>query len=172
MALVFQYGSNTSTARLNSDARLKGDAQSLGLVRTAEPYDLYFEVWSESNKCAAANIRVGGNGPVYGVLYEIPDDLVFAGLARANRKTLDAIEGKNYERRSVDVIGYPRPADRQVALTYTVIAPKAGLPTSVEYVRHIVAGLREHGADEDYVRYVKNRAILSTPEIATEVSDL
>ena len=35
MTLVFQYGSNMSVARLNSNDRLDGDAKTIGVARTA-----------------------------------------------------------------------------------------------------------------------------------------
>lgn len=53
MALVFQYGSNTSPDRLNTDDRLCGDAQSLGAVITEDDFELDFTIWSNGNECAA-----------------------------------------------------------------------------------------------------------------------
>ena len=47
MALVFQYGSNTSAAELNGQNRLRGDAKPLGLVCTKELYEFDFDVWSK-----------------------------------------------------------------------------------------------------------------------------
>jgi len=47
MALVFQYGSNMSVARLNSDDRLAGDAKVVCVATTIEPFDLVFSVWSK-----------------------------------------------------------------------------------------------------------------------------
>lgn len=64
MALVFQYGSNTSGTRLNSQDRLRGDAKDLGLVCTEAPFELDFDVWSTSNACAAADIREGRGRPI------------------------------------------------------------------------------------------------------------
>src|SRR5438045_3551831 len=101
MALVFQYGSNTSSGRLNSDDRLRGDARDLGLVRTQASFELHFDVWSETNKCAAADIREDSVRQIFGVLYEIPDYLMSRTTSGA-RKSLDEIEGRRYERRLID----------------------------------------------------------------------
>ena len=65
MTLVFQYGSNTSSSRLNSDDRSKGDAKVVGLVCTKDIFKLDFTVWGQGNKCAAADI-VPGVGEVTG----------------------------------------------------------------------------------------------------------
>ena len=37
MALVFQYGSNMSVARINDTKRLDGDAKTIGIASTVEP---------------------------------------------------------------------------------------------------------------------------------------
>jgi hypothetical protein len=102
MALVFQYGSNTSSTRLNSDDRLRGDAKDLGLVRTQAMFELDFDVWSTTNKCAAADMRQGNGRVIWGILYEIPDYLIDRATSGA-RRSLDAIEGPSYERRPIRV---------------------------------------------------------------------
>src|SRR5438874_2305074 len=156
--LVFQYGSNTSSKRLNSSDRLQGQARDLGLVRTSENYELTFDTWSKSNKCAASDLRPGGKSPAWGVLYEIPDDLVI-GDRQPGRKTLDRIEGPNYERRLVEVVGADGSPIGQTVYTYTVKNPEEGHQTSPEYVGHILEGLREHGAPQEYIERVHDIAI-------------
>jgi hypothetical protein len=42
-------------------------------------------------------------------------------------------------------------------LTYTACRPVEGGRTSEAYARHILLGLAEHGAPEQYVRYVRRR---------------
>src|SRR5689334_20407462 len=101
--LIFQYGSNTSSDRLNSADRLRGDARDLGLARTRDHHILSFTVWSDSNECAAADLIPGGDTPAWGVLYEIPDFLVIKGQGRG-RKTLDGIEGPRYERVQIEIV--------------------------------------------------------------------
>ncbi|MEK9138018.1 MAG: hypothetical protein AAB393_12905, partial [Bacteroidota bacterium] len=98
MAFVFQYGSNSSSRRLNSVGRLRGDARSLGLAQTVGQYDLGFTVWSKTNQCAAADLVRAHGRHVWGVLYDIPDYLLSRGTA-GSRRSLDAIEGRLYKRR-------------------------------------------------------------------------
>ena len=58
------------------------------------------------------------------------------------------------------------------ALTYTVKSPQANLKTNLAYVAHIVAGLREHGVNEEYIVAVKAIAIANNPEIKAGVRAL
>lgn len=171
MALVFQYGSNTSSTRLNSDERLRGDARDLGLVCTETPFELDFDVWSTGNACAAADILEGRGRPIWGVLYEVPDHLIQRETA-GERRSLDAIEGWHYGRRPIRV---QRPDGTRVAgevITYTVVNPGRGRRTSIEYVSHIIAGLREHCAPDEYLAYVKARAIANNPDLAAQMGCL
>lgn len=171
MALVFQYGSNTCSIRFNSDERLRGDARDLGLVCTEASFELDFDVWSTGNGCAAADIREGSGRPIWGVLYEVPDDLIQRETAGA-RKSLDAIEGRYYGRRPIRV---RHPDNTPVAgdvITYTVLNPKPGQRTSIEYVSHIIAGLKEHGAPDGYLAYVKERIVSNNPALAPQVDSL
>jgi hypothetical protein len=57
-------------------------------------------------------------------------------------------------------------------ITYSVRNTQPGLKTSLAYVSHILAGLREHGAPDEYVVYVKNRAIANNPDLATDLEQL
>jgi cation transport regulator ChaC len=171
MALIFQFGSNCDVSRLNGDDRLRGDAKVIGIAQTVEDYQLAFDVWSTRVNCAAANIVRLPGSRVWGVLYEVPDHLIRRETARP-RKSLDAIEGegRNYERGCISV----RRSDGQIveALTYRTKAPQSGLRTSTDYVRHIVLGLREQGASEDYIREVKEIAKANNPEIGAGVDAL
>lgn len=170
MALVFQYGSNCSTARLNSAERLQGDATPVGLVETVDNYELRFDVWSTRNNCAAADIVPGGADTVLGVLYEVPDKLMDSDTAPKGRKSFDAIEGNGYERRSIRV----KRQDGTIvnAVTYVVRQPARDLRTSIEYVRHIVDGLRENGAHQRYITRVKHAATSNNPDIAEQIERL
>ena len=104
--LVFQYGSNASLGRLNSPGRLNGSARPLAAATTVEGHALVFNVWSKCNKCGAASITREGDTPVWGRLYDIPDDLVDREKKRAGRRTLDEIEGEgtNYTRTRIAVV--------------------------------------------------------------------
>lgn len=161
MALVFQYGSNMSVARLNSDDRLAGDARAVCVATTVEPFELGFSVWSKSNNCAAADLLPSSTGrTVYGVLYEIPDFLLSRDTAKEKgRKSLDAIgsEGINYVRAMIDVV--TKDGATVHAMTYVVKNRKANLKTSAAYVSHILAGLRENNMPTDYCQYVLSKII-------------
>jgi len=173
MTIVFQYGSNCLESQINSDERLCGDAKFLSIAQTVEDFELAFDVWSENRKCAASDIVRKLGSRVWGVLYEVPDNLIDRKTAKARgRKSFDQIEGEgtNYKRETIDV----RCPDGQVvkALTYTVKNPRTGLKTSKEYVGHIVAGLREHGVRQDYITQVKGIAVANNPAISAAVEKL
>ncbi len=171
MALVFQYGSNTSSARFNSEQRLRGDARDLGLVCTEVPFELDFDVWSTGNACAAAGIRKGRGRPIWGVLYEVPEYLIRRETS-GERRSLDAIEGQHYGRRAIRVRWPDGTPVAGEVITYTVLNPQAGLRTSIEYASHIIAGLRAHDAIDEYLAYVKQRVIANNPDLAAQVDCL
>jgi len=168
MTLVFQYGSNTSTQRLNSPDRLCGDATSLGLALTVESFQFDFTVWSTTNKCAAADIIPGSGGRIWGVLYEIPDYLISRDTA-GGRKSLDAIEGSKYQRQKIQVCKESDLETPITVLTYTVINKQVGLRTSYEYVTHILAGLSEHHAPTEYIEYVKSCIVRNNPGLQNRI---
>ena len=149
MAKVFQYGSNCDTERLNSRCRLWGKACSLGKAQTVCNFEIAFDVWSYCNDCAAADLIQRGDTPAWGVLYEIPAD----GL-----KTLEGIEGPNYESRYIEVVAG---GETTSAITFVVkeSARVYGKPTSAKYVGHIVKGLRCHAVPEEYVCGVISAAL-------------
>lgn len=167
MALVFQYGSNMSVARLNHADRLAGDAKAIGIARTVEPFELAFTAWSKTNTCAAADIipRKAGRS-IYGVVYDIPDFLLSRESAKKqSRRSMDAIEGEgtNYVRKIIDLI--KTDGAQLSATTYVVKKRTAGLKTSLAYVQHILDGLKEHAMPEDYCQYVISRVIENNPEL-------
>lgn len=165
--LVFQYGSNMSTLRLNHKNRLNGDAVVQGIVSTIETFDLGFTVWSSSNDCAAADIIPNKNGvKIHGVLYEIPDSLISRQSARPlSRKSLDAIEGEgnNYKRIEIKLINLEK--NIISASTYVVLNRKEGLITSERYAQHIITGLNEHNFTAEYKDYVIDQIISNNPQL-------
>lgn len=173
MALVFQYGSNMSSARLNSVDRLNGDAQPIGVVFTTENHELVFNVWSVKNKCAASSIIPGRGRRVWGVLYEIPDWLIRRDTARPrNRRSMDAVEGEgsNYERGEISVCYSDGQTVAGPVLTYIGRDPQDDIQTNAEYAGHILAGLREHGdVPGEYVEYAKARIVDNNPSLAEVV---
>jgi hypothetical protein len=171
--LVFQYGSNCSDAQINGKGRLKGDARFISIAETVEDYELAFDVFSNGRHCAAADIVRKPGSKVWGVLYEIPEFLIGRETARTyGRTSFDAIEGEgtNYERREIEV----RTPDGKIvtALTYTVRDPRAGLRTDIDYVRYIIAGLRERSIQGEYIKRVKETAIANNPNITDAVGPL
>ncbi|MFW6200947.1 MAG: gamma-glutamylcyclotransferase family protein [Gemmatimonadota bacterium] len=160
MPLVFQYGSNLSTARINAATRLCGRARVIGPAFTAAPYELAFTVWSESNGCAAADLLPGRGRAIWGVLYEIPEPAVFRSRCPPDRTCLDMVEneGRSYVRTRVQVCdGIGGDPLAEPVLTYLGNRRRRGIRTSTAYVRHILAGLREHRVPEEYVAYVRGR---------------
>jgi len=156
--LIFQYGSNTSQARLNSPDRLNGVAKLLGAVVTKDCFELDFTVFSTKNDCAAADIRFGGGRPIWGALYDIPGDRVVRELA-GKRRCLDAIEGRRYERVSISVCWPDGQEVEGEVWTYTVLEAerRTDLQTTEAYGAHILGGLRDLNAPTDYIDYVRGR---------------
>jgi hypothetical protein len=152
MHLIFQYGSNCLTARLNARGRLDGLAADKGSAQTVDEYEIAFDVWSCGNECAAADlIRVPGSGHrARGVLYETSDE----GLHR-----LRVIEGPRYEESGIRVRNLR--GESKEALTF-LVKPRdrqPGLWTSAKYVTSIVKGLRDHKVPEEYTQHVLDVAI-------------
>lgn len=173
MALVFQYGSNCSESQIHGKDRLCGDAMFIDIAETVDDFRLAFDVWSTGRYCAASDIVDSPGSKVWGVLYEVPDFLLERKSAAAqNRKSLDAIEGEgtNYKRETIAVRQNSGPIVK--ALTYRVRNPKPNLQTSLEYVEHIIEGLRERGVREAYINQVKKAAATNNPAIATQVQEL
>jgi hypothetical protein len=173
MTLVFQCGSNCSESEMNSKTRLRGDARFVDIAETVEEFELALDVQSAGRGCAASDIVRKAGGKVWGVLYEVPDYLIHRETAEARkRKSFDQIEGEgtNYKRETIQV--RRKNGDIASALTYTVRNPKTGLKTNIDYVGHIVRGLRDHKAPDEYIAKVKAIAVANNPGIAGEVQDL
>ena len=170
--LVFQYGSNMSSVRLNSDARLQGEAVPLGPAITEDRFDLDFTVFSPQNGCAAADLTPNGSRRITGVLYEIPEERVLRERS-GGRRTLDDVEGEGvaYVRTAIRVTYSKSERTPIEAVTYVVKTPRSGLRTCAAYVHHIFVGLREHRVPEVYVTYVKDRIARNNPELASVIRD-
>jgi hypothetical protein len=170
--LVFQYGSNCLDSEINSSCRLCGDAEFVDTAETVEDFELAFDVWSCNRACAASNIVRKPGGKIWGVLYKVPDYLIERKPPRrvsVSRLTRSKVRAQTTSER----IKVRRPDGKIVsALTYTVRCPTAGLKTNVDYVRHIVCGLREHGVAKNYIARVKAIAAANNPDIAAEVEKL
>jgi cation transport regulator ChaC len=170
MGLVFQYGSNATTERLNSPDRLGGVAQDLGCAQTIDDFDIVFDVYSQTNGCAASDLVPTSGRKVWGVLYQIPDDFI-RGARTDRRKTLAQIEGSRYEENQVRV-REPQGGERD-AVTFVVKQGerRKGLATSATYVSWIVSGLRDHGVPEDYLAHVVATAVATNKQAADNAAE-
>jgi hypothetical protein len=169
--LIFQYGSNLSTARLNGPERLGGGARVIGVAHTVTNFEFGFPVWGGINGCAAAGILPGGARPVWGVVYEIPDALVTHG-GRSDGPSLDEIEdeGRDYRRGPIDLRMVDGSAPGAPVQTYHPHRPRTGLRTEWHYVRHILAGAHEHALPGDYQAWLRERILANNPALAAPLS--
>lgn len=150
MRLIFQYGSNCMTARLNGPNRLNGDAEDLDRAQSTEDYDITFDVFSKTNGCAAADLIPLPNRKVWGVLYRVSEK----GFER-----LKAIEGPRYEPKPIRIRNR---AGEELEATTFLVKPnerRTSLATSAAYVSWIIYGLRDHGVPEEYIAHVAEVAI-------------
>src|SRR6266404_2779082 len=115
MTLVFQYGSNCTAGRLNGPSRLAGHAKDLGKAQTVEDFDIAFDVYSQTNGCAASDLVPTPGRKAWGVLYEVPEDFI-RGSRRDGQKTLKEIEGPRYEEKPISVID--QSGERGEAVTF------------------------------------------------------
>jgi hypothetical protein len=125
----------------------------IGPAETLDEYDIAFDVLSNTNRCAAADLVPAPGRRAWGVLYDIADDSI-RGVFSDGRRTLASVEGPRYEEREIRV----RRSDGQVVTAVTfLVRPgerQPGLWTGVWYVSWIVYGLRSHGVDEQYIGHV------------------
>lgn len=172
MSLVFQYGSNMLDKRINCPSRLKGGARYVGIAYTVDKFELVFDIWSKTNCCAAADIVHGSERNIWGVLYEIPENLIDRHKS-GSRKSLDEIEGEctNYKRVTIDVI-LPDGSRKSRVWTYIGKDRKKWIQTSYEYVKYIMYGLRENKVRKDYVEYVKRQIISNNPGLESQIKKL
>ena len=171
MALVFQYGSNMNSARLNSRRRLRGDAHSIGIAITEEKYELLFDLWSQKGNCAAADLVEGDGRRIWGVIYEIPDHLIKRSTSHA-RKSLDAIEGEgsNYKRVNIKLRWRNGRLVTKPVITYLGIARKIGIQTTRKYVSHLLKGLSDHSIPAGYAAYVKAQIHRNNPRLLSIIT--
>jgi cation transport regulator ChaC len=166
MALVFQYGSNLSSARLNHSDRLGGDARVVGKAVTKDEFAFTFDIVSKGR--AASDIVAGRGRKIWGVIYDIPDYLIHRETAKARqRKSLDGIEGegKNYERVAIRLNWPDGSAVAEPVITYIGKKRVENIKTTQEYVDHILAGLAEHKIQAEYVSYVTVQILANNPQL-------
>jgi cation transport regulator ChaC len=153
MPLIFQYGSNCTAARLNGPNRLIVHAADRGRAQTVEDFDITFDVYSQTNGCAAADFIATPGRSTWGVLYEVPEDFI-RGEQPGGQRTLEQIEGNRYAPETITV---RNEAGEEILATTFLVKPserREGLWTSAAYVSWIVYGLRAHGVPEEYIAHV------------------
>jgi len=162
MPLVFQYGSNCTSARLNGPNRLNGGAKDLGRAQTFEDFDIAFDVESKTNGCAASNLIQAPGRKAWGVLYELSED----GL-----KKLKNIEGARYEEKPILVID--QEGKEHEARTFVVRENerRQDLATSAAYVSWILYGLRDHGVPEDWIAHVIDVALETNTRVSASADE-
>ena len=148
-----------------------GAATPLGLFETARAYRLEFSVPSRKNNCAAANLVPAAERCIRGVVYEVPGHLMSKRSA-GPRRSMDEIEGPRYHREAIDLLDPTGLLGGRPVLTYVVTSPEAGLVTSLEYVNHIISGLRSFEAPAEYIQYVKDCAVRNNPALAAGLDTL
>ena len=162
MAFVFLYGPNTCSSRINSQQLLDGAAETLGKAQTVEKYDIIFDVYNESYKCGGVNITLSPEKKVWGVLYKIPDELLKDKDESNARPTLPQITGRRYYKKNILV----EQEDGKIIKAITFAAQERyrysrGVATTSDYLYWIIAGLKEHEIEEEYIEHVREVAILS-----------
>ena len=173
MPLIFQYGSNCLTARLKSPRRLGEAAVIVGRAQTIDEFDIAFDVWSQTNGCAASDLiaATGTGRRAWGVLYEVPADRIRGRNRPDGLKTLEEIEGDRYEPQPIRV---RTDAGEEVEATTFLVKPgerRPGLWTSAAYVSWIVYGLRENRISEDYIAHVQEIAQQTNTQSTTNATE-
>lgn len=166
MALVFQYGSNMSEARLNGPDRLNGNARVVGIAITEGKFDFVFDILSDKGRNAAADIVADGTRRIWGVVYDVPDALIGRQTAKP-RRSLDAIEGEggNYQRIRINLRWRNGRVIRDAVFTYVGLARRNGIQTTQGYVDHILRGLADHQMPSGYIKYIRSQIALNNPAL-------
>ena len=126
-----------------------------------------FNVYSNNRDCAAADIVKSDNKTVWGVLWEIPDNLLCRETVPDGKKSFDEIEGEgiNYQRFWLPV--KRQNGDIVIALTYIVREPKKY--PSIDYIKLIIQGLREHKVPNRYINELKQIVIKKNPSFKNKI---
>jgi hypothetical protein len=158
MALIFQYGSNALSARLNSPTRLRGQAVVVGRAQTVNDMDIAFDVPSRTNGCAASDLVPTPGRKAWGVLYEVAEEFV-RGRRSDGHKTLAQIEGERYEEKSIRISDEAGVERDGITFLVKERERRQGIATSAAYVSWIIYGLRGQGVPESYLAHVVEVAI-------------
>jgi len=144
----------------------------MGIARTRSAFRFSFPVWGGINGCAAAGILPGGDAPVWGVVYEIPQQWVVHG-GQTSARTLDEIEdeGRDYVRGPIDLCWASGQAIGEPVHSYHPRMPRSDLLTDWHYVRHILAGAQEHQLPTAYQSRLASAMIDNNPALAQAIDN-
>jgi gamma-glutamylcyclotransferase (GGCT)/AIG2-like uncharacterized protein YtfP len=139
MPLYFAYGSNMSTARLQTRA---ASASPLGIA-VLEGHDLRFHKQGQDGTGKADAYHTGSTADaVWGVLFDMTD---------GDLRTLDGFEGSQYARALTNV----RRNDGVTTEAWVYMAKpdalQASLVPSEQYLRYVLDGAREHELPASYI---------------------
>jgi AIG2-like family len=132
--------------------KLNGAAVALGRAQTVNEFVIAFDIWSDRNNCAAANLipAHGTRLHAWGVLYQTSEE----GRARLRK-----VEGWRYEETCISVRTHAGQEAEATTFFGKYLERQGRLWTSAEYLGYIIKGLREHEVQEEYVQRILDVAI-------------
>lgn len=165
--MLFQYGSNMNPARLNGPERLNGAAEPIG-VAILDGWGIRFDLFSKCNDCAVTDIVQSTDETVFGVLFEVPHELLIT--PSGGRSRMDEVEGarpdgnSNYTRE----LRYVIREEKQVQC-HTYVGTRPGRQrylkltpqerrVSKDYFNHLLIGAKRFGLPNSYIKYLLRQA--------------
>ena len=149
MELYFAYGSNLWTGQMRQrcpSTQVVGNA-------TLKDYRLWFPLKSERWGAGVASIREESGAKTEGVLYSISWDDLHA------MDEYESVPINLYERVELPVF-----ANNEIRKAWTYIGrvdEGAPFATSPDYIGTILRGAREHGLDDDWIRFLQDFPVQS-----------
>ena len=150
----FAYGSNMLTARLRKRCIFPYK------VERAYAADRIIEFSKRSKDCSGkATLRQQAGHRTPGVLFRIPI---------SERDRLDAIEGKGYDRCDKFPVHKSENDEIVCAVTYLASCPKPNLKPYDWYLALVIAGVLEHGLDDNHLAKLRCVPYLLDPNCRRE----
>lgn len=152
MLLYFAYGANMDPGQMGNRVP---EARAIGPARL-DGFRLEFSVYSTLWEGGATNLATDEEAHVWGVLWEIPDDM----------SGLDAYQGHPtfFRREDVHVQGPDGPV---IAKTYRVAHQKAYIRPTDTYLRLLRSAIRIHGLPPEALDILDEAARPPGPSIST-----
>jgi len=165
---LFQYGSNMSSARLNSPKRLNKRARRPFRARL-DAWGIRFDLYSKCNASGVTDIVQVDGEYVMGVVYKVPVRLVYAPTGK--RSKMDEIEGTrtdgtgNYQRKRINVVN----GRGETIPVVTYIGTEHGTRrflrrdeldrrVSRTYFSHLLKGAHKFRFADSYISYLQRQA--------------